>query len=199
LSTSGEKLSLNPDGTLVLDLVSNGLIEKVKTKSVYICTYSNLNQILRNSLLPIIALDHELTEMAVIEPPAILKDIGITVMDGPFWSFMPFPSNGFHTLSHVRYTPHYTWKDIPSMIPVDQAALVKRTNFPKMIADASRYVPSIRDSTYRSSIWETKTILPRSFNNDSRPILFQRNFPLQNVNLVLGGKIDNIFDILKEI
>ena len=40
-----------------------------------------------------------------------LKNSGITVMDGPFFSVMPFPAKGLHSFSHVRYTPHYEWQD----------------------------------------------------------------------------------------
>jgi hypothetical protein len=34
-----------------------------------------------------------------------LKGIGITVMDGPFWSTMPYGLSGFHSLTSVAHTP----------------------------------------------------------------------------------------------
>lgn len=41
------------------------------------------------SLLPF---KHELTEMALVEVPDIMKLIGVTVMDGSYFSVMPYPS-----------------------------------------------------------------------------------------------------------
>ncbi len=45
------------------------------------------------------------------------------------------------------------------------------------------------------SLWEIKTILPQSDANDSRPILFKRDTELPGVISLLGGKIDNIYDL----
>ena len=37
-----------------------------------------------------------------------LKNTGITVMDGPFFSLMPFGQTGLHSLTSVTFTPHET-------------------------------------------------------------------------------------------
>ena len=52
-----------------------------------------------------------MTEMCIVDVPDELKKVGITVMCGPFFSIMPFPSKQAHSFSHVRYTPHYEWDD----------------------------------------------------------------------------------------
>ena len=78
---------------------------------VFNCTYSQLNALLYRSGLPAVPLKHELAEMALVDVPPQLKSLGITVMDGAFFSCMPFPPRGLHTLSHVRYTPHGHWYD----------------------------------------------------------------------------------------
>ena len=75
----------------------------------------------------------------------------------------------------------------------------RQTNYPHMIKDAQRYMPSLRDCKYVDSIWEVKTILPLSEIDDGRPILFRNNHGLQNLTCILGGKIDNIYDVLYEI
>ncbi|NEQ34011.1 MAG: hypothetical protein F6K04_23980 [Leptolyngbya sp. SIO4C5] len=64
-----------------------------------------------------------------------------------------------------------------------------------MVKDAARYLPSLANCVYRESLWETKTILPRSDGDDSRPILFKENALNSKVISVLGGKIDNIFEL----
>jgi hypothetical protein len=68
-----------------------------------------------------------------------------------------------------------------------------------MIRDAARYMPILSECEYVESLWEIKTVLPRSERDDSRPILFQRHQGLANLHCVLGAKIDNIFDLMEEM
>ena len=57
-------------------------------------TYSRLNRLLASSGASIIPVKHELTELALVEPPPELDGAAVTVMDGPFFSLMPYPSLG---------------------------------------------------------------------------------------------------------
>src|SRR4051812_23753828 len=142
---------------------------------VFCCAYGQTNAVAAASGLPVIPLKHELAEMALVEVPPVLKSLGITVMDGPFFSCMPFPPRGLHTLSHVRYTPHGHWYDTPAGPPARAYALFdrreKRTASPHMVRDAARFLPAISRCEYRDSLFEVKTVLPRSETDDSRPIL----------------------------
>ena len=175
----------------------------VTAAAVFNCTYSGLNAILAASALPRIPLRHEFTELALVEVPPALRRVGITIMDGPFWSLMPFPARGLHTLSHVRYTPHYRWEDRPDRPyeSVDQQwrQFPRRSKYAHMINDARRFVGAMRDCRYVESLWEVKTVLPSSDADDSRPILFRRDGTLAHFTSVLGAKIDNIYDVLAEM
>ncbi|MGF1619189.1 MAG: NAD(P)/FAD-dependent oxidoreductase [Rhodomicrobiaceae bacterium] len=161
------------------------------------CTYSRLNELLRRSGLQTIRLRHEMTEMALVELPPALRKFSVTVMCGPFFSLMPFPDRGLATLSHVSYTPHYGWTEEPGTEPVrpGEPAFPPASRFDRMRRDAMRYLPALKDASYRDSIWEIKTILPQSDANDSRPILFKRDPSAPNIVSLLGGKIDNIYDL----
>jgi glycine/D-amino acid oxidase-like deaminating enzyme len=175
---------------------------EVVGKEIYNCTYSQLNELLSNSNLPQIKLKHELTELALIEPPEELERVGVTMMCGPFFSTMPFPPRGLHTLSHVRYTPHCTWEDGTGPYVNAHELLQKapkQTRFEHMVRDAARYIPCLKRAEYRDSLWTVKTVLPQSEVDDSRPILFQRNRSLPGLTCVMGGKIDNIYDALAEL
>jgi hypothetical protein len=99
----------------------------------------------------------------------------------------------------VRYTPHCTWQEGPQTIPPDPTALIRKSKFVHMIKDAQRYLPGLAKAHYRSSIWEIKTVLPQSEFNDSRPILFKRHEELNGLISVMGGKIDNIYDLDVEL
>jgi glycine/D-amino acid oxidase-like deaminating enzyme len=214
LDAKGVRLLLNCDvrkvvrnaGRLNASLCFMDDVERehvVRTRLVLNCTYSNLNGLLHRSGLETYLLKHELAEMALVSLPKPLCDMSITVMDGPFFSLMPFPSAGpgLHTFSHVRYTPHYAWwEKLDSESPASDERLSKQrfreceSNFRFMRADAARYVPLLAEAKRHDSIWEMKTLLPRSEIDDSRPILFAPNKRDGDVISVLGGKIDNLYD-----
>lgn len=178
-------------------------IETVFGRQVFNCTYSGLNLVHHNSELPIVPLKYQLTEMCLVRVPEGLKSKGFTMMCGPFFSLTPFPSTDLHALSHVRYTPHRQWSD--SGEGFDPVAGLKSandemiSNWGKMKKDASRYMSLINDCEYVQSIWSTKALLPLSGPNDSRPILFQENHGINNFHCVLGGKIDNVYDVVNVI
>ncbi len=172
-------------------------------RRVFNCTYSRLNRLHAASGLPIVPLKHELTEMALVTPPPELAHAGVTVMCGPFFSMLPFPPRGLHTLSHVRYTPHCSWSDAPGAVGLDGDEQLRRypriSHFPHMVRDAARYLPLMRDCRAVESLWEVKTVLPRSEVDDSRPILFSRNHGLAGFHCVIGSKVDNAFDMLQYV
>lgn len=104
-----------------------------------------------------------------------------------------------HTLSHVRYAPHTCWTDTadatsdPYQILEDYK---KISRYQYMIHDAKRYIPVLAKTHYVESIYEIKTVLVKNEENDGRPILFQRDHGIPGVAVVMGGKIDNIYDII---
>lgn len=176
---------------------------EIECDYLFNATYAGLNRLTSGSGLRLIPLKHELTEMALVELPAPLDGLSVTMMCGPFFSFMPFPALGLTTLSHVRYTPHAHWfenEHTGHTNPYEVfASIHKQSHFELMMADASRYIPALRDCAYRDSLWTVKTLLPLSEIDDGRPILFQRDTRLPNVIHVMGGKIDNIFDVEDEV
>lgn len=171
----------------------------VIAKEVLCCTYCNLNEPGEAAGLGRVPLKHEFTELALVEPPSALAELGITVMDGPFFSLMPFPARKLHSLSHVRYTPHGSWFDSDSnYTPADAVArgVQRKTSFPHMVRDAAKFLPVLRECKYVESLWQVKTVLPASERDDSRPILFAPNHSIAGYHLVMGGKIDNVYDIV---
>lgn len=207
LSTTVDVVRRRDGEHLEVDLESPAGPTTIRARHVFGCGYAQLNGPTARSGLPVIPLKHELAEMALVEVPDELRDLGITVMDGPFFSLMPFPSRGLHTLSHVRYTPHAHWYDgaddpaapLASADRTRTDLAERRSAFPHMIRDAARYLPGIARSVYRDSLWEIKTLLPRSETDDSRPILFRPDHGLTGYHLVMGGKIDNVYDVADEV
>jgi hypothetical protein len=191
---------LEPSG-LRLHYSRQGTTDTLSATRVFNCTYSRTNKLLVDSGLPAVPLKHEITEMALVEAPEPLRNAAVTVMCGPFFSIMPFPARGLHSLSHVRYTPHGEWHDEGSPRYRDPYAFFestpKRSNYLRMRKDAERYLPCLSECRYEESIWEVKTVLPLSEGDDSRPILFVADHGLPGMDSVMGGKIDNIFDMIE--
>lgn len=204
LGTSVELIRPRDNGLVVqLRDLASGETEEVYADHVFNCTYSRINYLLAKSGIELIPLKHELTEMCLIEAPDPLRNVGITVMCGPFFSAMPFPSAGLHSFSHVRYTPHFEWTDSPTADYQDAhtrlSAAHRHTAWHYMLKDACRYVPVMQEARYDRSIWEVKTVLPRSEADDSRPILFRPHHGLRGFHCVMGGKIDNVYDAVEAI
>lgn len=202
MRTSVRAVRPAPRDTVRVEFAGPGVAGAMIAGQVFCCGYSQINAPGVGGGLPQIPLKHELAELALVEVPDRLCGLGVTVIDGPFFSLMPFPARGLHTLSHVRYTPHTHWydgnSDYRSAYDVfDQA--VRQTAFPHMLRDAARYLPVASGCVHRDSMWEVKTVLPRSETDDSRPILFRPHFGMPNYHLVMGGKIDNVYDIVEVI
>lgn len=164
-------------------------------------TYSQINSVLAQADLPKARLKHEIAELALVEPPGELANIGVTVMDGPFFSCMPYPSEGLHSLTHVRYTPHDSWAD--NAVTRDPhryfASRDPETRYAFMLRDAQRYMPCMGGATYRRSIFEVKTVLLKNELDDGRPILYHQKPEDSRVVSILGGKIDNIYDLFEAV
>ncbi|MFN4294806.1 MAG: NAD(P)/FAD-dependent oxidoreductase [Thermoflexales bacterium] len=188
------------DGLCVTVQRPDGALESLSCRYVFNCTYSWLNQLQGDFPGVQTGLKHEITELALVEPPPELREIGVTVMDGPFFSIMPFPARRLHTLSHVRYTPHLSWKDERGNDPYQKLAEYDRqTRVDRMLRDASRYLPCMLKARYVDSLFEVKTVLVKNEGDDGRPILFEKYAALPGCYSVLGGKIDNIYDVLERL
>lgn len=192
-------MTQHDDGTLSVQI--NGS-DTLHTRYVFNCTYAMVNTVLKQAGAALMALKHEVTEIALCDVPEAFKALGITVMDGPFFSVMPFPAQGLHSFSHVRYTPHESWADLVDGFRNPYDYLRRRENvsqFVYMLRDAQRYIPDLAPTRYVRSLFEVKTVLLRNETDDGRPILFHQTPEIPHLYSIMGGKIDNIYDILKHI
>lgn len=192
-------LKLNSD-VKIQDFLTNCVYVKCDEDTyvapiVFNCTYSALDQMGINLQTE---MRKEWAELALITPPKELNNLGITVMDGPFFSSMPFPSYSLHTLSHVRYTPVAAWSGKDQELNI-KSGIGPPLNAEAMLRDAQRYMPIISKSKITKSFFEIKAVLKQNDQNDGRPILFEVSKETPRVISILGGKIDNIYDVLERI
>lgn len=202
LDTDVRTVHRAPNGRVEIAWLRDGRFGRVVAERAFNCGFARANRLLSDSGLPLLPLRYELAELALVTPPAALDHRAITVVCGPFFSLMPFPSRGLHSLSHVRYTPHVAWTDGPDAPPdgpPSPARWGRASRYPHMIADAARFVPVMRECRYADSLWEIKTGLPQSKTDDSRPIIIAGTPGLANLHTIVGAKIDQVYDLLAEL
>jgi len=182
--------------------LANG--DECQARYIFNCTYSGLKRVPGIGTHCRTELKQEITEMVLIEPPEELRGIGVTVMCGPFFSAMPFPARpGLHSLSHVRYTPHCSWVDNGGPETLDPYDAIRnydrKSNGLHMLKDAQRYLPALAGARIVDSLFEVKTLLLRNEIDDGRPILMERSSSMPNLYSIMGGKLDNIYDVIERL
>jgi hypothetical protein len=53
----------------------------------------------------------------------------------------------------------------------------------------------MNEVVWRKSLFDVKTVLVENERDDGRPILFHRNHNAPDIYSIMGGKIDNIYDL----
>jgi hypothetical protein len=158
------------------------------------CTYSNLGTLFEPARVLADTLKIERAEICLVSAPKSLESLGITVMDGPFFSCMPFPTRGSHSLTHVSYTPRKTrTSELREPETEDSSA------FLRMKLDALRYVPALGEIEYQDSIFVDKAILSSSELDDARPVLIHESGKQGGYLSILGSKIDTVYDAVDAV
>lgn len=135
-------------------------------------------------------LTFEVCELVELDLESPLLNTAITIMDGPFWSLTPWPAFSSSVLTHVRLTPHARFdsaRKAESYVKVAQTRCRSRD----ILADASRYVPLLRECSLIGSHFVVKTILKSRDKDDARPIVA---YIKNEICFIIGGKIDNVYD-----
>lgn len=174
-------------------------------------TYAGTNQILDMAGFPKFGIKYELCEIILCDVNERLKNIGFTVMDGPFFSIMPFGKTGFHSLTSVTFTPHTTsYEELPVFSCQEEsrgycsAAHLGNCNdcpgkpdtaFPYMANLARKYMLDDYRFTYRQSLFSMKPILMSSEIDDSRPTVVRTYSKKPTFVGVLSGKINTVYDL----
>lgn len=172
---------------------------------VYCAAYAGINPLLVASGLDPIPMEMQLTELALVEVPEYFQNLALTVVCGPFFSLFPYPAAGLHSLSHVRYSPRKKWveKTREDVLRNERNHLEKKvaldSNFDLMVRDGARYVGSLEKVKYSRSLFELKALALENQREEGRPILEVPNHGIENFHIILGSKIDNIFDLLDRV
>lgn len=182
-----------------------------KSGFVLNATYAGTNQILDMIGYEKFGIKYELCEIILCDVNERLKNIGFTVMDGPFFSIMPFGKTGFHSLTSVTFTPHTTSYDrVPTFSCQERSKgfcstshlgncndcpVKPETAFPYMANLARKYMLDDYGFEYRHSLFSMKPILMCSEIDDSRPTVIRKYSERPTFVGVLSGKINTVYDL----
>lgn len=174
-------------------------------------TYAGTNQILDMLGFEKFKIKYELCEIILCNVNEKFKGLGITVMDGPFFSIMPFGKTGYHSLTSVTFTPHTTsYEELPTFSCQERSdgyctkyrlgncnncPARPVTAFPYMDHLARKYMRNEYTFTYDNSLFSMKPILMSSELDDSRPTVIRKYSDGPTFVSVLSGKINTVYDL----
>lgn len=174
--------------------------------------YAGTNQISDMLGFARFKIKYELCEIILCDVNERLREVGLTVMDGPFFSIMPFGKTGKHSLTSVTFTPHMTCaEDLPEF-PCQRNSgecgctpeVLANCNlcdgrpesaWASMSALARKYLTEEYVFRYDRSLFSVKPILRASEIDDSRPTVVRRFCDSPTYIAVLSGKINTVYDL----
>lgn len=193
------------------------VLQETTANSILNATYASINQIQKKAGFETFEIKYELCELILCKVSENLKNTGITIMDGPFFSIMPFGNTGYHTLSSVEYSPHLTsYDELPTFeCQAKSAGYCTRENLgncntcPVKPETARHQIKALTEKylkpeikiEYIDSLYSIKPILKASEIDDSRPTIIKTHTKNPTFISVLSGKINTIYDlddVLKE-
>lgn len=197
------------EGEYELAYSVNGNAETASTPFLVNATYASANQILKKAGIEPFGIKYELCEIILCRVEGPLSDIGLTVMDGPFFSIMPFGKTGLHSLTSVTFTPHVTSYDTLPHFACQEGTECSpeqtgncnlcphrpESSWPYMSRLASKYMRPEFSYTYDRSLYSMKPILKSSEVDDSRPTVIRIDSEEPKLLSVLSGKINTVYDM----
>lgn len=185
--------------------------KKICSSFVLNATYSGVNQIQKLVGFEPFKIKYELCEIILCSVSENFRNIGFTVMDGPFFSIMPFGKTGYHSLTSVTFTPHMTsYNSVPKFTcqkkSGDFCSSKRIGNCNECISKpesawhymsnlAKKYLKEEYEFKYEKSLFSMKPILMASEIDDSRPTVIRVNTKSPTFVSVLSGKINTVYDL----
>ena len=174
-------------------------------------SYASVNEIHRMLGFEPLGIKYELCEIILCSVSDNFRDIGLTVMDGPFFSIMPFGKTGLHSLTAVTFTPHKTSYDDVASFPCqefsnglcspgnlhncNECPAKPQSSWPYMSQLARKYMRQDYAFSYVKSLYSMKPVLKASEIDDSRPTVIRQYCSSPVFVSVLSGKINTVYDL----
>jgi hypothetical protein len=165
------------------------------------CTYANLNQLNSQVGGKVKQLQYEYTMVPIVDlsrPP-----VGITVMDGPFMTVLPFGKSGDFLLYHVSHTviERSISTEMPEAWKCSETSPASHKDtqdiFRNILHSFEEFVPSVNSAQLKGFLQTTRVVLPNKEKTDARPSII--NEIDEGFLSVFTAKIDHCMWVSKEI
>ncbi|WP_162901516.1 hypothetical protein [Breoghania sp. L-A4] len=168
----------------------------INARSIVNCTYSSFNSFNESLGVSLTDLQYELTVVPIVKWRSEKPPVGITVMDGRFFTILPFGKSGQYLLYHVDHTVRDTfigrnypkkWKSPREAIGDDAA----RDAYEQMVRSSSHWLPDISSAEYIDFLATVRVVLAGVDSTDRRPSLIEKLETKHPFYTVFSGKIDH--------
>lgn len=175
--------------------------ESVYCDGVVNCSYADINRVTHQLGYGVSEQQYEYTVIPIVK--CRIPRVGVTIMDGPFMTFLPFGHSEQFLLYHVKYTvveqqistmmPDH-WRD-PGTTPF--ARLDKEELYNRMIDACAYFVPDLKRATLVGFLHGPRMVLAKSDDTDARPSIIREYDG--NYMTVFSGKVDHAVWIAEEV
>ena len=176
-----------------------------KFDRIIICTYANINNLLRKFPHKQQDYQFELCEKPVVKLPDSFANKSVVIMDGPFMCIDPLGDTGLHLLCNVVHEIHHT--NIGKYHSVDKKysplidnGIIKNpqyTNFKKFIESTIKFIPEIKNAKHIGSMFTIRAVPPRVEDTDARPTIVDNIN--EKITVIFSGKITTCVEAAREV
>jgi hypothetical protein len=183
---------------------------RLRADGILNASYAGTNQVLALLGEAPLSLKYELCEITLTRVSDELQDVGLTVMDGEYFSLMPYGLSGFHSLTSVAFTPHRVSHDVTphfscqarnpvcNDVALDNCSFCPEapsSSWPFVSQMTRRYLRGRHTVHFAESLYAVKTVLKTTEVDDARPTMVVQHSAQPWLTSVLSGKIATIYDL----
>jgi len=165
------------------------------------CSYADINRLTEQLGHRTVEREYEYTAVPIIRLD--IPKVGITIMDGPFMTVLPYGKSGEFLLYNVENTvvarrvdrqldPSWLKPETSPFSRVD-----KQEFFSSMVAECSRFLPALADAEMVGCLEGPRMVLARNHLTDARPSLL--NSYGSRYHTVFSGKIDHCVWVAEDV
>lgn len=184
-------------------LVSGGSF-KLEARAVVNCSYANFNDFNHGLGVAPLRLQYELTTVPVVSWRPGERPVGITVMDGSFFTILPFGKTGNYLLYHVDHAVLGTkvgyeypaeWREPRQVVTKSRAV----ESFQEMVSSAKPWLPALEEAVFIDYLTTVRVVLADADSTDRRPSLINKLELGSPFYTIFSGKIDHSIWVASEI
>lgn len=165
------------------------------------CTYAEVNTLTEQLGHAVQDYQYEYTMVPIIEwdhPP-----VGVSIMDGPFMTVLPFGQTGTYLLYHVAHSviaehvgPHMpdAWRNKAS---APARAVHGAEKFEQIRQACTRFVPALATARLKGFLEGPRMVLAHRHSTDTRPSIVRQHEP--GYITAFTGKIDHCMWVADEV